>query len=204
MKVIPPITISNTEGSFTRSTAATYFDKFGVMQTATVNTPRVTYNPITLVCQGVLYEPARTNLVASSDTPVTQNITVTNTAYTLSFYGTGTLTLSGTSVNTLVGTGVYPNRVTLTFTPTAGTLTLTITGTVQYAQLEAGAFVTSYISSTQGTRAADTFTGVSPCVVYSNVANATSQTAFGLHAFQSLSKNQISSLRNDTEYSFRC
>lgn len=169
MKVIPPITISNTEGSFTRSTAATYFDKFGAMQSAAVNTPRVTYNPITLVCQGVLYEPARTNVVINSDSPGTQNITVSNTAYTLSFYGTGTITLSGTSVNTLVGTAVYPTRVTLTFTPTAGTLTLTITGTVQYVQLEAGAFVTSYISSTQGTRAADTFTGVSPCVVYSNV-----------------------------------
>lgn len=181
MKVIPPITISNTEGSFTRSTAATYFDKFGAMQSATVNTPRVTYNPITLVCQGVLYEPARTNLVASSDTPTTQNIAVTNTSYTLSFYGTGTITLSGTSVNTLLGTAAFPTRVTLTFTPTAGTLTLTITGTVQYAQLEAGAFVTSYISSTQGTRAADTFTGSAPCVVYSNVANAgnlASQTAW--------------------------
>lgn len=178
MKVIPPITISNTEGSFTRSTAATYFDSLGIMQTAGVNTPRVTYSPITLACQGVLYEPARTNLVVSSDTPATQNITVTNTAYTLSFYGTGTVTLSGTSTSTLVGTEVYPTRVTLTFTPTAGTLTLTITGTVQYAQLEAGAFVTSYIPSSQGTRAADTFTGVSPCVVYSNVANATSQTAW--------------------------
>lgn len=67
MKVIPPITISNTEGSFTRSTTATYFDKYGVMQTAAVNTPRITYNPATLACQGVLYEPARTNLVTYSN-----------------------------------------------------------------------------------------------------------------------------------------
>jgi len=181
MKVIPPITISNTEGSFTRSTAATYFDKYGAMQTAAVNTPRVTFNPVTLACQGVLYEPARTNVVVNSDSPGTQNITVTNTAYTLSFYGTGTIALSGTYTGSLTGTGVFPNRVVLTFTPSAGTLTLTVTGTVQYVQLEAGAFVTSYISSIQGTRAADTFTGVSPCVVYSNVTNAgnlASQTAW--------------------------
>jgi hypothetical protein len=169
MKVIPPITLSNTEGSFTRSTTATYIAINGTMQTAGVNTPRVTYDPITLICQGVLYEPARTNLVVSSDTPVTQNITVTNTAYTLSFYGTGTIATSGTSTNTLAGTGAFPSRVTLTFTPTAGTLTLTVTGTIQYAQLEAGAFVTSYIPSTLGTRAADTFGGSTPCLVYSNV-----------------------------------
>jgi hypothetical protein len=45
--------------------------------------------------------------------------------------------------------------VSLAFTPTAGSLTLTVTGTVQNAQLEAGGFCTSYVA-TAGTTAART------------------------------------------------
>jgi hypothetical protein len=108
--------------------------------------PRLDYDPSTLAACGLLVEEQRTNLLLNSATLSTQSVTVTATAHTLSFYGTGTVTLSGaSSAGPLVGTGVYPNRVTLTFTPTAGTLTLTVTGTVSNAQLEAGAFATSYI-----------------------------------------------------------
>lgn len=58
----------------------------------------------------------------------------------------------------MVGTGAYPTRTTLTFTPTAGTLTVTVSGTVQYANLEIGSFATSWIptASTTVTRNADT------------------------------------------------
>jgi surface protein len=95
---------------------------------------------------------------------VTQNVTVTAVAHTLSFYGTGTVTLSGTATATVVGSGAYPSRKTFTFTPTAGTLTLTVTGSVTFAQLEVGAYASSYIptAASQVTRAADsaTMTGV--------------------------------------------
>jgi hypothetical protein len=54
----------------------------------------------------------------------------------LSFYGTGTITLSGAFAGTLVGVGPFPARASLIFTPAAGTLTLTVTGSVLNAQLE--------------------------------------------------------------------
>jgi hypothetical protein len=90
-------------------------------------------------------EDSRTNLVFPSATLTTQTRTVTAVAHTLSFYGTGTVVLSGTHVATVIGTGAYPTRTTLTFTPTAGSLILTVTGSVTQAQLEAGSFPTSYI-----------------------------------------------------------
>ena len=112
--------------------------------------------------KGILVEGARTNLFLNSLVGATQTITVTAVAHTLSFYGTGTITLSGTSTaGPLVGTGAG-QRVTLTFTPTAGSLTLTVSGTVEYVQLEVGAFASSWIP-TEGAsvqRAADVVTAV--------------------------------------------
>lgn len=143
--------------TFTRASTATYFDQFGVMQTATSGVARFDHNPSTNESLGLLIEESRTNLLLNSASLATQNVTVTAVSTTLSFYGTGTITLSGTSTaGPLVGTGTT-NRVTLTFTPTAGTLTLTVSGSVQSAQLEAGAFATSYIptEASQVTRAAD-------------------------------------------------
>ena len=137
--------------TFTRASTATYTDITGAIQTATANTPRWDYDPVTHVLRGLLIEEARTNSVLNSATLVTQSVTVTAVPWTLSFYGTGTVTLSGTSTaGPLTGTSAS-NRVSLTFTPTAGTLTLTVTGTVQNAQLEAGAFATSYIPTTVAT-----------------------------------------------------
>lgn len=103
---------------------------------------------LTLACKGLLIEESRTNLVFPSATLTTQTRTVTAVAHTLSFYGTGTVVLSGVHVATVTGTGGFPTRTTLTFTPTAGSLTLTVTGSVTEAQLEAGSFATSYIPTT--------------------------------------------------------
>jgi hypothetical protein len=135
--------------TFTRASTATYFDATGTMQTAAINAPRWDYDPVTLQSRGLLLEDQRTNLLLNSATPGTQSVAVTAQAYTLSFYGTGTITKSGTATGALVGTG--PQRVTQTFTPTAGTLTLTVAGTVSNAQLEAGTWATSWIPTAGAT-----------------------------------------------------
>ena len=143
--------------TFSRSTTGTYVDSNGIIQTAAIDAPRFDHDPTTGESLGLLIEESRTNLLLNSETLVTQSVTVTAIAHTLSFYGNGTVTLSGTHSATVVGTGGYPTRTTLTFTPTAGSLTVTVSGTVQYAQLEAGAFPTSYIPTSGSTvpRAAD-------------------------------------------------
>lgn len=106
--------------------------------------------------QRLTIEGQRTNALSATEALSTQSVIVTATAYTLSFWGTGSVTLSGAATGTLSGTGAA-NRVTQTFTPSAGTLTLTVSGSVQYAQLEQGAFASTYIRKATGaaTRGAD-------------------------------------------------
>ena len=139
--------------TFTRALAtATRTNASGYIEGVVANTPRFDYDPVTLACKGLLIEESRANVLLNSliDGTIleTQIVATTAVAYTLSFYGTGNIVLSGASIATVTGTGAYPSRKTFTFTPTVGALTLTISGTVQYAQLEVGAFPTSYIPTT--------------------------------------------------------
>lgn len=79
---------------------------------------------------------ARKNILLATETLATQSVTTLSAQYTLSFTGTGSITLSGAAAGTLTGTGT--DRASLTFTPTAGTLTLTVSGSVTKAQVELG------------------------------------------------------------------
>jgi hypothetical protein len=128
---------------------ATVINSSGVIVGVNANLPRFDFDPVTLACKGLLIEEPRTNALLNSlidgTSLATQSVTVTAAARTLSFYGAGQIVLSGAHSATVTGIGAYPTRTTLTFTPTAGTLTLTVTGTVQFAQLESGLFATSFI-----------------------------------------------------------
>lgn len=97
--------------------------------------------------QGLRTWDAATNLVRQSDAMSTQTVTVTAVAHTLSFWGTGSVTLTGASTaGPLNGTGAN-NRVSLTFTPAAGSLTMTVSGSVTFAQLETGSVASDYIQN---------------------------------------------------------
>ena len=163
----------------TRGSTGTFVGSNGLIQSAAINAARFDHDPVSpFACRGLLIEEQRTNLVFPSDALTTQTRTVTAVTHTLSFYGTGTVVLSGAHSATVVGTGAYPSRQTLTFTPMPGSLILTVTGTVQFAQLEAGSFATSYIPTTTSTlaRSADvcSITGGD----FTNLWNASEGTMF--------------------------
>jgi hypothetical protein len=117
--------------SFTRTGEQRAEDTDDQVDSFAANVPAI--NGYGYHCYGAL-----TNLLLNAgggSSIVTQNVTVTAQAYTLSFRGSGTVTLSGASTaGPLVGTGTT-DQVALTFTPSAGTLTLTVSGSVRYAVL---------------------------------------------------------------------
>lgn len=153
--------------TFARASIGTYFDRSRVLQTAGSNVQRINWNPLTGAFEGVLVEPARTNQLLQTNVAA-YRLTLAQTVrfgvgyltasvpYTLSFYGTGTVTLSGVAATTVVGTGTWV-RTTLTITPGSGTLTFTPSGDVFFAQFEQGSYPTSWIPTTSATvtRAAD-------------------------------------------------
>ena len=154
--------------NFTRASAGTFIGSDGLIQTATAGTPRFDHDPVTRVCRGLLLEDTRTNRLLQSETLETQSVTINyRTTYTLSFYGTGTVVFSGAISATVVGIGAYPSLTTYTFikhfpplgqpVPTLPPLTLTVTGSVQFANFETGDFATSWIPTTTTplTRSAD-------------------------------------------------
>ena len=147
-----------------RNTSATRIDENGNIVNVPANIARIDYSTGQ---PAILVEPQRTNLVFPSDIATTQVRAVTAQVYTLSFYGSGSVTLSGAFSGSLVGTGTN-NRVSLIFTPTAGNLTLTVSGSVINWQLEAGSTNTSLIKTISGsvTRNADVIskTGISSLI----------------------------------------
>ena len=80
---------------------------------------------------------ALANLLLNSATLGTQTVSglIVGQSYTLSFYGTGSVTGSGGWTGTLNGTGVS-NLVNVAFTASSSSITFTVSGSVTSAQLE--------------------------------------------------------------------
>lgn len=129
--------------AFTRASAKTLIGAGGALASVGNNIPAFD-------SRGLGIHGARTNLLLNNAALSTQNVTVTAAAHTLSFRGTGSVTLSGAATGTLAGTGANL-PVALTFTPTAGTLTITVTGSVLEAQLELGVFASPSITTAGAT-----------------------------------------------------
>lgn len=127
----------------------TFVNEAGIVTPSLANTPRIDWST---GFPRLLLEPQSTNLLANREVMANESIVVTATAHTLSFYGVGSVTLSGAATATLNGTGVN-SRVTLTFTPTAGTLIITVSGSCTKGQIEALPYATSYIYSLLGSTA---------------------------------------------------
>lgn len=106
----------------------------------------------------VLNEGERTNLFLNSEAPVTQDITTIAQDYTVSVWGTGSVTLSGAA------TGVATQGSPLTVTAAAGTLTCTVAGSLDVVQVEAADENTSFISTVGAPveRARTLFTAINP------------------------------------------
>lgn len=142
--------------TFTRASSKTGFTPRGLDE-AGVDVPFNTRDPETGEPLGLGVHEQRANLFVNNQAPATQDISVTAQDYTLSFYGTGEIVLSGAATGTLTGTGGSNERVTLTVTPTAGVITATVVDTEENVQFEAGEFATPPIitGATPETSAAD-------------------------------------------------
>ena len=155
------------DGTSTRASNKTRVNSSDVIETLANDVPSIDYSDGQAV---ILTEPQSTNLYLNSATLSTQGVTTTATPYTVSFYGTGTITFSGTHTGSLVGTGVN-DRVLTTFTPSAGTLTSTVSGTVSNAQIENLGYATSWITTLGSTvtRLADQLTSFGDVNAFNSV-----------------------------------
>ena len=125
------------------------------------NTPRLTPS------LGLLVEGTRTNLLINATAPATQSPSLAaSTAYTLWINGSGSAAVTA-NATCGAGTASQGNPYSFTTTATAGTCTVTPSGSVNAFQLEAGVAGSSLIvtAGASAARNADVVTMTSPAAV---------------------------------------
>lgn len=113
-----------------------------------------------LLANGVLSEGPRSNVFLNSGAPVTQTITLATGKFTIWVNGSGSAAVTaGTATLTGAGTATNGSPVTINIS-VGGTIIVTITGSLQHVQAEAGAGGTSAIITVgaSANRTADIFT----------------------------------------------
>jgi hypothetical protein len=102
--------------------------------------------------RGLLVEGQRTNYLLNSDTPATQTTGSLSTgSYTLWVVGSGSAEVSADTA-TITGAGTAMDGTPVNFSVTgAGTVAVTVTGSLTRFQMERGAFASSYIPSAAAT-----------------------------------------------------
>jgi hypothetical protein len=109
------VTFTRTTGS---SNPATYVNSIGVLTAATNNEPRFDYDPITLVCRGLLIEESRANLLTQSEEfSSSADVTVdanTATAPDGALTGDKAIPTATTSQKTLIKTAPVTSGTTYT------------------------------------------------------------------------------------------
>lgn len=132
---------------FVRSSGASLYGPSGSIQTVGNDIARLQHDPASLAQTGLLLESGRSNLLTFTASPTSQTVSLAAEDHVLSFYGSGTVTLSGAYSATIPGDGAYPARKQFAFVPQAGDVTLTFSGDVTAPQLETAMLASSYIES---------------------------------------------------------
>jgi hypothetical protein len=117
--------------SFTRATLGTYQDATGVWREASVNQPRLSFNPTTGACAGVIMESQRVNGIRNPRAEggaVATNWSLTASANGVTITDIGTVVLNGVSCRAATVVGTCTSSFNISFIADTGSVSAALTG----------------------------------------------------------------------------